>query len=437
MLTDYITLGGVEVANHARLATYLETVGSGLTSAEPCRCDTLTAELVGDLPYTTPAEDAAPWYDESVPESADFAGLLVLSVDGLDTHPVKRSVTNAVTGGGSFGPARVMPRTITVTAVLLGATCCAVDYGLHWLSEVLTGCTTGECEGDCLTLFNCCPSEDLDPETFAERHRRSVRRVALVDGPSVTARHGDGCTRGACSSGADIITVEFVLSAATPWFYTDTMPVLEVAPPVDPSTECVTWCLHGSGEEGCEGACRLAACPDPTAACADPLCRPPAPPVPNMPDTCFCVPLAVERECYEVDFTDRPAWSVDVPMITIRAEDQDIRNLTLTFYERTPGDDTLTCEDMAELQRCNPHSVYHVRYLPAGGALTLDGQIGRATVECGGACETSSDVYGRDGLPVSFTPLSCATYCLCIESDVANPPSPQAVISVGVSGRGY
>src|SRR5690606_23228070 len=106
---------------------------------------------------------------------------MVLSVEGLDTHPVRRSVTTAVTGGGSIGPARVMPRTITVTGVLLGATCCGVEYGLHWLTEVLTGCTSGGCEGDCMTLFNCCPGEEEeDPEAFAARHRRSIRRVALV-----------------------------------------------------------------------------------------------------------------------------------------------------------------------------------------------------------------------------------------------------------------
>ncbi|MFB7496097.1 hypothetical protein ACFC09_15620 [Streptomyces sp. NPDC056161] len=437
MLLDYFTLGGVEVANHARLATYLETVGSPLTSATVCKCETFTAATVGDLPYTTPTEDGAPWYDPDVPESADFAGLLVLSMEGLDAHPVKRSVTNAVTGGGSFGPARAIPRTITVTAVLLGATCCAVEYGLHWLAEVLTGCTSGECDGDCLTLFNCCPGAEEDPGEFEARHRRSLRRVALVDGPEVTARQGDGCATGTCQSGADVITVEFTLSAATPWLYTDTMPVLEVDPPVDTSTDCVTWCLHGT-EDGCGGTCRLAACEDPTAACADPLCRPTPPPSITVPETCYCLPLAVEKECWEVDLTGRPSWSVDVPVITIRAgSGGDLRNLTLTFYQRTAGDDALSCEEMADLQRCNPHSVYHVRYLPAGGALTLDGQINRAVVECGGVCETSPDVYGRDGLPPSWRPLDCATYCLCIESDVSNPPPPGTVITVGVSGRGW
>lgn len=437
MLTDYMLLGGVEVANHARLEAYLQTVGSPLAENSVCRCDTLTAEVVGDLPYTTPAEDAAPWYDPDVPESGEFAGLLVLSVDGLDTHPVRRSVTNAIAGGGSIGPARVMPRTITVTGLLLGATCCGVDYGLHWLGEVLTGCTAGECDGDCMTLFNCCPSEDMGPEEFTARHRRSIRRVALVEGPTVTARHGDGCTSGQCQAGADVVTVEVVLSAATPWVWTDTVPVLEVPPPADTGGDCVAWCLHGPDGDGCDGPCRLAACPDPTAACADPTCRPPVPPVPTMPETCFCLPLAVERECYEVDLTDRPGWSVDAPMITVRAGSEDLRNLTLTLYERSPGQEGVPCEDIADAERCSPHSQYVIRYVPAGGALTLDGQIGRAVVECGGVCETSPDVYGPDGTPPSFRPLECASLCLCIESDVANPPAEDALITVGVSGRGY
>lgn len=472
----YLSLGGVEIANSARLAAYLETVGSPLDSVGACSCETFRPDLVGDLPYTTPddPDSPAPWYDPDVPESDEFAGLMVLSVEGLDDYPVKRTVTNAVVGGGSIGPARALPRTITVTGILLGSTCCGTDYGLHWLAEALRGCTGGECDGDCLTLYNCCPPDDMDPETFAERHRRSLRRVALVDGPNVIARAGDGCTAGQCSTGADILTVEVVLTAATPWLWTDPVPVMEVAPPADDSTECVTWCVHGAPpstycvdvedtcppgavaapvvdagcatdwpvheeepEVPCAGPCRLAPCPDPTAACADTSCLPPAPPVPTPPETCFCLPLAVERECYEMDLTDRPGWSVDVPMITVRAGSTDLRNLTISFYEHSPNHDDLTCAQIADLERCNPHSVYHVQFVPAGGALTLDGQIGRALVECGGVCESSPDVYGRDGTPPTWEPFGCATYCVCLSSDVQNPPAPDALVTVAVSGRGY
>ncbi|MGW1539738.1 hypothetical protein ACWCPM_05580 [Streptomyces sp. NPDC002309] len=436
-LTDYVTVGGVEVVNHTRLNTYLQTVGSPLDSTAVCSCESLTAEMVGDLPYNTPEEDEAPWYDPDVPESAQFAGFLLLNVEGLDENPVRRIVTNGVAGGGAIGPARAEPRTMVFTGILLGATCCAVEYGFHWLGEALQGCTVGQCEGDCMTLFNCCPGAEMSPDEFAEKHRRTIRRVALVDGPRVISRAGDGCVGGDCESGADIVGVEFTLTAGTPWLWTDPMTVMEIVPPVDPDDGCVTWCLHPSGGEGCDGACRFAPCSDPTAACADDRCMPPAPPVPLPPDTCFCLPLAAETDYYEMDLTSRPSWSVDAPVITVTAGSAALRNITIEIFERSPNDSAMTCEEVAEQYRCSPHSTYHVTYVPAGGAVTLDGQIGRAFVECGGTCESSSDVYGRDGGPVSWKTLECASYCLAVSSDVSNPPSPEALITVNVSGRGY
>lgn len=435
-LNWYLSMNGVEIANHARLEAYLESVGSPLTSSSACDCPTFTADLVGDPPYDDPVSDPAPWYDPDVPESADFAGLMVLSVDGLNDYPVRRSTTAAVSGGASIGPARVQPRTITVTGILLGATCCAVGYGLHWLGEALVGRTQGNRDGGCLTLYDCSPGQTMTAADFNAAHRRTLRRAALVSGPSVTARTGDGCAAGACQIGADILTVEFVITAAVPWLYTDTMPVLEVSPPADSSDTCVTWCLHDT-DPGCVGGCRLADCPDPTTACADPSCRPPTPPIVQTLDTCFCLPLAVERDCHAIDLTHRPLWSSDAPVITIRAGSSDLRNLVLTFYEHDDKQATLSCEEIASTNRCDPHSVYVVKYVPAGGAVTLDGQVGRATVECAGTCESSPDVYGHDGAPPSFAVLDCERYCLCVESDVANPPAADAVITVGVSGRGY
>lgn len=437
MATDwYLNFGGVEVANHVRLSAYIDSVGSPLTSYGGCGCPTFGAETLGDHPYTEPGDEdsPAPWFDPDVPESAEFAGIMVLEIDGLDDFPVQRTVTGGLAGGGTIGPARALPRTITVTALVLGSTCCGVDYGRHWLEQVLQGCTAGECDGDCLVVYNCCPGEELDAETFNERHRRTLRRVALVDGPRVTARAGDGCQVGECQSGADILTVEFVMTAAVPWLWTDPLPVLEVTPPIDLDGTCVEWCVHPTGED-CPGGCRFAACVDPTAACADPLCKPDAPPLPGTPlNTCFCVPLAAERACYELDLTSRPNWSSDVPIITVRAGSSDLRNLTIEIYEQ--GEDGMSCEEVADLNRCSPHSYFHVAFVPAGGAVTLDGQTGRAVVECGGVCETSPDVYGRDGMPAVYPTLDCASYCLCLSTDIENPPSLDAVVSVSVSGRG-
>ncbi|MEU1815128.1 hypothetical protein ABZ543_08015 [Streptomyces roseifaciens] len=474
MMTDFLSLGEVEVVNHVRLNAYLESVGSPLTSRSVCVCPTLTAEMLGDEPYTDPETDQAPWFDADVPESAEFAGFLLLSVEGLDDYPVKRTVSNAITGGGSIGPARVLPRTMVFTGILLAATCCGVDYGLHWLTEVLQGCAGASCDGDCMTLYNCCPPEEMTPECFADEHRRSVRRVVLVDGPNVVARSGTGCTAGECSIGADILTVEFTLVAATPWLWSDPVPVAEFLPlAINSGDECVTWCINGTvngatcvqtqdfcgltssvsmpvsngpcsltwpvdDENPCEDqTCRFLPCEDVSETCADTRCAPPTPPSVTVPDTCFCLPLAVERTCCEMDLTDFPAWSADAPIITIRSGGTELRNITVTFYERTANHENLSCAEIAEKERCNPHSVYVITFVPAGGAVTIDGQIQRAIVECGGVCESSPDVYGADGAPISWAMFGCASYCICVEVDVMNSPSPDSLITISMSGRGY
>jgi hypothetical protein len=472
----YLRMGDTEIANSARLAAYLESVGSPLDSVTACGCETFDAILVGDEPYTNPAEDDAPWYDPDVPESGDFAGLMVLSVDGLDDHPVTRTVTRSAAGSAALGPARVQPRTITVTAVLLGVTCCAVNYGLRWLAQALD-CGDG-CGGDCLTLYNCCPAEFEEPEVFAADHRRTLRRVALAEGPRVIGRTGTGCTgRGGCSTGADILTVEFVLTAATPWMWTDPVPVLEAAVPTDDGSECIVWCVHRNPLDPydpvcmvlgdscppgavsveltdaacgdvvwpdrdeldlpCDKACRLAACPDLDSMCNDPGCNTPSPPAPPPPQTCFCTALAVNSEWYELDLTSWPRWFGAAPVITVRAGSKDLRRVTVTVYERLSEHEGMTCEEVAEMERCSPLAVFNVAYVPAGGALTLDGQVGRASVECGGVCESSPDAYGRDGGPLAFPLLDCDRYCVEVSADALYTPADDATVTIALSGREY
>lgn len=526
MLEDYLEIGSVEVANHARLHAYLSSVSSSLTWGNVCRCPTFEAAALGDPPYVSPEVDPAPWWDPDVPASAEYAGFLVLSVEGLDSWPMTRTVTNAVGGGGAFGRARVQAREITVQGLILGASCCGVEYGLHWISEALAGCAETGCGGDCLTLYLCCPPErvvdeespgspedspddspgddspgdspgwdpwespwdpDEEPEgisraEYNRRYRRTLRRVALTEGPQVVSRVGDGCgPGGACGSrgggGADIITVEFTLTAATPWLWTDPTVVLDAPVPRDDDTECVIWCVHSDEppetlcvdltvtpcdprtsipveftddptpcavawpaveppEDPC-GVCRLASCPDPRAACADPSCSPAAPPVPEPPATCFCSAIAVNTACYELDLSGRAGWSADAPMITVRAGESDLRRLTITFYERLDEHEGMTCEQVAANMRCNPHSVYEIGFVPAGATLTLDGQIGRALVECEGVCETSTSVWGASGSPPSWRLLDCDRYVVEIAADAIFLPAEDASLTIAVSGRGY
>lgn len=436
MINDYMSLGGIEVINTARLKAYLESVGSPFDSgSQICGCTQLgPTQLQPDgLPYTTPSGSGggsvAPWYDVDVPESANFLGFLPLSIDGLDDNPVKRSITTAVTGGGAIGPARVQPRTITVTGLLLGVTCCAVNYGLLWLSSALQGCTGNACGGDCMEMLDCCPADpSTDYETFQAEHRRTFRRVTLVDGPAITARHGNGTCSGSCGKGADILTVEFTLVAATPWAYTDQTELLNVDLPASPD-ECIVWDVGG-------GDCGLAECTDPVSACVDPLCSYPAPPQPTTPLSCFCYALAEDSACYTIDLSTRPNWATDVPIVSIYAGSSELRNVRIALYERRGIFDDSSCADIAGASRCEPVAEWNVGYMPASSELTLDGQVERAMLFCGGTCETAQSVWGFDGAAITWPSLDCARYCLCIFVSGMTPPAADAQLIFSVSGKG-
>jgi hypothetical protein len=444
VLADFVSVGGVEVVNHARLRQYLQTVGSPLTSgSDICSCETLTAAVLDDdgQPYTTPDDPLTPaeWYDPDAPESLEFAGVLLLGIDGVDDSPVERSVNTAVTGGGSIGPARVQPRQMTFTALLLGSTCCGVEYGLQFLKAALQGCTGSQCGGDCMEMYACCPGEEMTREEFNRAHRRTFRRVALTSSPKVTARNGDGsCSGGTCAIGADIIQVEWTMTAATPWAYKDAVDLLDVQLPTDTDGECIDWCIHEpwlpDWVNRCKD-CRLRPCRDSQDSCGDPSCASAAPPVPTAPTTCFCTALAVNSAAYAIDLSGRPGWMDDVPLISVYAGSSDLRRLTVSLFQKTSADAGLTCEEIAEKKRCEPYAQWTVNYLAAGSELVLDGQTSRAALYCGGECSSATTVFGRDGAPPSWPVLDCAEYCLLLETDAFETPAVDARLSFAVSGR--
>lgn len=446
MIPDYLSAGGNEIFNVVRTQAYLQNVGSPFTTgASWCSCPTLTPALLGeeDGAYTTPATDPAPWYDADLPESADFLGFLPTSVTGLEDNPRARNVTNGVGGGGVFGPSRDLPRTITVTGLLIGASCCGAEYGVHVLAEALAGCTGDSCDGDCVEMFNCCPDAAMTRPAFLAAHRRTFRRTALVSGPTIISRtgSGEGCARGTCGANGDIIEVEFVLVAASPWPWTDPIEYLDVNLPIGGSGACIQWCLShavGDNDPVCvAGECVHAPCKAAVDACADPTRPVPTPPSPTAPDAGFCIPIASERACYTVDLTSRPQWSGDVPVITVLAGSSELRNVEIAMFEKQTGT-TQTCEEIADAQRCDPLNYFFITYIPAGGAVTIDGQIARATAECEGDCRTASTVFGSaDGGPVKIREITCSQFCLCISTDPQFPPAADASVTLSMSGRGY
>jgi hypothetical protein len=441
MLTDYAAANDVELWNTTRLQTYLTNVGSPFdTGPSICTCPSLTATILGHDPYTTPDDPAnpAPWFDENVPQSAGFLGFLPLSIDGIDDNPRVRSVSAAVGGGGVFGPTRERPRTMTVSGVLIGTTCCGAEYGLNYMSEVLSGCVGPNCDGDCLQMYNCCPDEGLTPEQFNAAHRRTFRRTSLVEGPTVTRRRVSGtCAESNCAAGAELIDVEFIIVAANPWAWSDPAPFLNVFLPVAGEGDCVDWCVSDGDTLGfCEGEpCLFFDCNATEDCAADPLLPVVTPPQPTLPSSAFCIALVPETACYELDLTDRPRWSEDVPIITVFSSNQELRNVRIAIYEKP--DELTTCDASQDDFACQPVNEFNITYMPPLSTVTIDGQTGRALIDCGDGCQPATNVYGdSDGGPVIITGMNCALYCICVSVDSALPVSSGATLELHLSGRG-
>lgn len=462
MLDGYLVWNGTEVVNHARLQAYVDAgFAPNMDALDICGCPTLGPSL--DTTYVSPSADPAPWYDAAVPESAEFAGFWLLSVTGDDTRPTSRSVSQSVTGGGVFGRQRVTPRTIVVSGVLLGQSCCGVAYGLRWLGQALDGCTAPGCDGADLEILSCCPPEDVGSGDLFATYGRTMRRVALSSGPTVTRRAGDGCQAG-CT--ADVIFVEFILTAAEPWAWTAPVEMLSESVPLDEESSgdaCVEWVLVAEGEGCTEQAacCRLSACAT-GAVCGDPNCATPSAPAVATPRSCYCLPLAVNESCHEIETTAFGSVAEVLPIITVSAGSTDLRRLTISFYEKTDPDaeccvtveGALTYDDAAttyddadvtyddatesavDAERCNPAAVYHVGYLQAGAEMVFDGQVRRALVTCNGISAQASDAWGLNGAPVDFSPLGCArTYCVVLEADALYLPADDATVTLELTGR--
>lgn len=423
--TDWLCLAGVEIANSARVAAYAQAGLRPHTMAVyGCECPDLAA-MLGDDPYTTPAADLAPWYDPAEPASAEFAGFLVTSISGLDVAPVSRSRTDRLGHGAVLGRRRLGPREIVVRGLLIGGSCCGVEYGMRWLASALDGslgCGPGSCGGDDLRYLACCPPlcDDPDPQECLTPHLRTLREVGLIDGPNVISEIGgncpcrDGGTTCGGSGSCPAYEVEFTLLSGRPHALRE--PVLiasgQTWDPVDPDI-CIEW----STDPGCLSEAEECALLEPAPCPLDPACPPaevPEIPLPGNP--CNCDPLAGRAKlCIDVPAGTAPIWADAVPVLTLKAgPGEPLRSVRIRVYANPLG---LSAD---ELQQCSYCSEVNVSYIPPGATYVLDGTLQRSIVQCPGRAETSggSITFGEQGGPLIWPALECGVqYTICVEAD--------------------
>lgn len=437
--TSWLCFAGTEIVNCARSTAY---AANGLKphtmTVKDCCCADL-ALMLGDQPYRRPDLDANPpaWVDPLDVDSYEFGGLIVTRIDGIDSAPIDRPITNRLGDGAVPGRRRYGPRVITVTGVLIGSSCCGIAYGQRWLNSVLAGsqgCGDASCGGDDLQFLDCCPDICEDAADFtsytecATEHWRTLRDVVLTSEPQVISEIGGGCE---CCQGCPAKEITFQLTANRPWAFREPVEVADCLPFPDPVDDdvCEVW----STDPDCQTDEQICAAQVPTPCPLDPAC--PVAEVPELPlpsNSCQCDPIAGRVSlCIDVPAGAAPSWFDAVPVIGITAGDLPLRSIRMRFYQNPLG------LPLADLDPCGFCAELNVSYLPAGAVLSLDGTVQQGIVKCPGRAETSASsvLSGPAGGPLVWPVIECGSpYLVCIEADAASI-SPTSCVSLSTVVR--
>lgn len=426
----FADLCGTELWNVERFRAYLANgvspagmryKGSGC----PALADLVPLLTGGDGPtggYALPELDPAPWYDPLLPESQNFAGVLVTKA--TLGQPLDRDFFQNAGPGGTLTYPRLQGRTLDVEATLVGRTCCATQHGLRWLTQALLGGSPDACDECDMTFLTCCPCEPGDeclvvdgepyyrPTPDDEWARgldfgRQLKRVGVLQAPTVVGVSGRSC---GCGCGP-VAQVEFTLAASLPWV-TTLGTTLEADLPVGGcDDDCIVFvkCTEEAAASGC---------PELSDCASDPVCASGAPEAPAFPAPrrkCGCVPLSALRTWVEVPAAS--AWFPQALKVEVSAGSELLRNLVLRVFDNPDG---LPCED-GSFPDCEASGTLLVDYVPAGGTFTFDSSARRATMECDGATWPADlNLSTVEGLPFGWLDLGSGAACLAIDSDCNN-----------------
>lgn len=379
----------------------------------------------------------APWYDPDVPESWEFAGLLVTDIQGLNPGAFTRDVSENAGFGANLGTSKQLAPVITVTGLLLGS-CCGAEYGLRWLQNALKGsCRQGRnCQGGDLEFLICEPKfsdEDcgeVDYEAELIPYIRKFRNVGLVSGPTPSyIQHG-------CPSCHEcpMTEVTFTMSAADPCVYREPVLVADqflFGPFEEP---CPTWVTAEDRANG-ENCDDDAPCVSYDNCATDPDCVDVAPPTINkFESSCLsCITLERERVCFTVDTADIPVNGEATLEIEIFAGDAPLRGVQVIGWHNP----LFWLPD--ELSPCEACFGVNVTYVAAGTTLVVDGAARTANIECPGGTTVRANPFISDtsGSPAFTFPVleGCAegVYTVCVYAN--GPVSAGATVTANLIVR--
>lgn len=359
----WMLLNGEELANSSRLISHMVPTtpvrDDEITPMMECACEikipyddswTGLQDAVGDTAYVI---ENAPWYTPARPESAEFAGIWIMDVGGMDSVPVQREVQESICVGGVASRHRDTTRGITFSALVVACTNAGARYGLDWLNCVLRQSRTNG--GVDLQYYRAHPEDTAaDPLTL----RRNMYGVVLTQAATVVETSGHG--KGHRHRQASIFRVEWEMTATNPYAYGSA--VATVVNWDSTEEESITWAHAPDCEDS--GSCGL-----PTVYNAD--CIPPevliAPA--TIPSCGGCLPVcAIERRTWEMPVQ---IGACDDTVTTLRVTNNAEDPLTLIMYWQPCG----------STDRCDRVGAIQISGLATDYTVVADSVTGRPYIE--------------------------------------------------------
>jgi len=182
----WLLYGGVELVNLSRTAQLAEAMGIDIMWTEPSAVQWIEDALGGD---DYDLVSTAPWYDSGAPASAEFAGLVPLSISGLDDSTKEAGTIEYITDGGSSTGSRSKTKALVANFAVIASSERGAHFGKRWLDRVLAGTPDRTfCSGSELKYFEY-RREDGKPTP----DRKHLRNVSLTRGTSVTRKRYTHC----------------------------------------------------------------------------------------------------------------------------------------------------------------------------------------------------------------------------------------------------
>lgn len=186
-----VYLNGVELSNAWRLYAYVQDARNRNLWDGDCEpwIQWGNACWQDQGTYDNPATDPAPWYSSAEPESAEFLGLWLESLDGLDEPTETRSLAARITSGSATSREAAPGREVVVSGTLFARTERGMEFGQRWLSSLLDN--RDQCAGANGTLVfrAACPPHvaGADPTSLL----RYLVNVSRLKSPKYESVHGD------------------------------------------------------------------------------------------------------------------------------------------------------------------------------------------------------------------------------------------------------